>query len=105
MSDEDEDDTCIHDEGYTVHVEYPDKRDPPTLVKEWRTRVCDDCNATLLRETLTYKADGSGVRVNRVITDDTYWMLYTRAGRQKLVAEALEARGLPMPKFWDTLDT
>jgi hypothetical protein len=93
-------DVCIHDRSYTVHIKYPNKDDGPTLVKEWRTRVCDDCDATLSYESVRYRPDGCGIEVQCSVVDDIYEMLYTKKGRLALVKETLTKKGIQIPWFW-----
>lgn len=84
---------CIHDDTVTFTQAYHEMKTVTTV-------TCNECGAALYERETTIDATGQA-KSNTIFLDDTYELLYTKKGRRRLVAEALTARGYPMPKFWD----
>ena len=100
--------TCIHDDGYrceqcpefspeTIHRHQMWDRQRDTVTQTY----CHGCGAWL--ETTYHRwrgAAGTELQVERVFQNEVYELLYTKAGRRRLLLEALAARGWPWPRTW-----
>jgi len=93
-------DPCIHDTSYRVDETTHEQRGPNDS-GPWKTRVawCEDCGALLWTEQV-YRKEGEP-EYYRAVSDETYDLLYTRAGQKRLMREAVAARGLRIPRCWE----
>jgi len=65
----------------------------------WETTVrCAECGALL--EEVHEEGHPPDRKVRRVCHDEVYELLYTRAGRRRLLREVLGEWGWPIPRAW-----